>query len=108
MISFYFPVGKEKNTCTTNGNQKAADIKAVNRAQTHCRADKTTNYTYDILKRLATVTLPGNVVTTYDYDRQDNLTLVTDAENHITVYRYDDLGRALSSISPDTATTTRS
>ena len=65
-------------------------------------AGRTTTYTYDILKRLTTVTQPGNVITRYAYDSQDNLISVTDAENHTTSYTYDDSGRLVSTSSPDT------
>jgi RHS repeat-associated protein len=72
-----------------------------------------TDYGYDDLKRLVTVTqdLGGtdtstqDALTQYGYDIHGNLTAVTDPNNGNTTYVYDDLGNLLSQTSPDTGTT---
>ena len=66
----------------------------------------TTNYAYDPLNRLISVTQPGNAVTSYAYDTHGNLQTLTDAESNTTTYEYDDMGRLLSTTSPDTGTVT--
>jgi RHS repeat-associated protein len=59
-------------------------------------APATTEYEYDELDRLTTVTQPwgggggGDVVTSYGYDVQDHLTQVTDGEGTVTGYVYSD------------------
>jgi YD repeat-containing protein len=59
-------------------------------------APASTEYAYDELDRLVTVTQPfggaggGDVVTTYDYDVQDHLTEVIDGEGNVTGYVYSD------------------
>jgi YD repeat-containing protein len=59
-------------------------------------APASTEYAYDELDRLITVTQPfggaggGDVVTTYDYDVQDHLTEVIDGEGNVTGYVYSD------------------
>ena len=73
-----------------------------------------TDYGYDALKRLVSVTqdLGGtdtstqNALTQYGYDVHDNLTNITDPNNGNTTFVYDDLGNLLSQTSPDTGTTT--
>jgi RHS repeat-associated protein len=73
-----------------------------------------TDYGYDDLKRLVTVTqdMGGtdtstqDALTQYGYDIHGNLTAVTDPNNGNTTYVYDDLGNLLSQTSPDTGTTT--
>jgi len=73
-----------------------------------------TDYSYDALKRLTTVTqdkngtnlATANAATQFVYDVQNNLTSVKDANDGETVYVYDDLGNLLSRTSPDTGTVT--
>jgi len=71
-----------------------------------------TSYIYDFLDRLQGVTQRANdpdfrdVITAYAYDLHGNLAKVTDAEGHETVYVYGDMGRVVSTSSPDTGTTT--
>jgi RHS repeat-associated protein len=68
-----------------------------------------TAYTYDVLGRLKTVAQmvdeTTDAVTTYGYDAHGNLSSVIDAENQETTYEYDDLGRLVSTTSPDTGQT---
>jgi RHS repeat-associated protein len=72
-----------------------------------------TNYAYDSLKRLTSMTqnvggtdvTTANALTKFGYDVQDHLTSVTDANNGITSYVYDDLGNVVSITSPDSGTT---
>lgn len=71
-----------------------------------------TEYGYDSLKRLVTMTqdtggqnpYTANTITQYIYDSQDNLTTVIAANNAETRYVYDDLGNLTSLVSPDTGT----
>lgn len=71
-----------------------------------------TGYAYDLLSRLETVTQkvhdpdPRDVITGYGYDIHGNLAAVADGESNETNYVYDDMGRVVSTISPDTGTTT--
>jgi len=67
--------------------------------------NRITSYEYDFLKRLRQVRQPDSVVTQYAYDKQDNMTRITDAGNHVTQYLYDDAGRLLQIHSPDTGRT---
>jgi len=75
---------------------------------------RVTQYSYDELKRLKTVTADvggsdtstQNTLTQYGYDISGNLNLVTDPNNGATSYVYDDLGNLLSQTSPDTGTRT--
>lgn len=70
----------------------------------------TTDYDYDALKRLTTVTqdqggadaTTKDALSQYFYDVQDNLTQVIDPVNGTTIYDYDDLGNLLNQTSPDT------
>jgi len=68
-----------------------------------------TDYAYDALNRVTTVTqakgTTDQAVTGYTYDSQDNLIQVEDAEGKITDYKYDDMGRLIRTDSPDTGTT---
>ena len=76
----------------------------------------TTNYGYDALKRLTTITQDksgtspqtANALTTLNYDVQDNLNYVKNPVNGETVYSYDDLGNQLSRTSNDTGLTSYS
>jgi YD repeat-containing protein len=77
-----------------NGNlERIWDANHPSAGQT---APASTEYAYDELDRLITVTQPfggaggGNVVTTYDYDVQDHLTEVIDGEGNVTGYVYSD------------------
>jgi|GEM_PF-1223620 len=63
-----------------------------------------TRYDYDALRRLTTVTQPGDITSQYAYDAQDQLQQVTDPRNNATQYVLDDLGNRLSRVSPDTGT----
>jgi RHS repeat-associated protein len=69
----------------------------------------TTEYQYDAFNRpkdvIQSMDSPGDVVTSYDYDAHGNLISVTDAEHHQTIYEYDDMGRVVTTLSPDTGTT---
>jgi RHS repeat-associated protein len=71
-----------------------------------------TEYAYDALDRLASVTQPWGgsgateVETAYDYDVQDNLTSVTDGEGNQTSYVYSDRGLLTAEASPVSGTTT--
>ena len=75
---------------------------------------KVTDYSYDTLKRLTSITqdlggsdtTTANALTQLVYDSQNNLTKITDANNAQTSYVYDDLGNVLSQTSADTGTTT--
>jgi len=51
---------------------------------------QTTDYTYNILDKLQTVTDSLGNVTTYEYDNNDNLNLIRDAETKETTYEYDE------------------
>ncbi len=70
-----------------------------------------TTYGYDFMDRIEEVAQWVNdpslrdVVTGYGYDGQGNLASVTDANSHVTTYVYDDLGRVVSTTSPDTGIT---
>jgi RHS repeat-associated protein len=64
-----------------------------------------TVYAYDNLRRMITMTQPGQIITQYGYDIHDNLTSVTDPKANTTQYQYDDFGRRIKVISPDTGTT---
>ena len=65
-----------------------------------------TEYFYDELDRLTTVTQPwggtgaGTISTTYGYDVQDHLTSVTDAEGNVTTYEYSDRDLLTAESSP--------
>ena len=63
-----------------------------------------TDYEYDALNRLITVTQPGSLITSYDYDLHGNLKSVMDANNNETTFIYDDMGRVMQTTSPDTGT----
>jgi len=71
---------------------------------------RTTQYSYDELKRLSNVTQDtggtnpdtANVLTQYGYDVSDRLTSVTDPVQGQTTFVYDDLGNLLTETSPDT------
>ena len=65
----------------------------------------TTDYVYDALQRLKTMTQPGAITTNFDYDAQGNLTLVTDGNSNSTTYTYDDRGHLAETVSPDSGTT---
>jgi len=73
-----------------------------------------TDYSYDALKRLATITQDvggtntqtQNALTQYGYDVADRLTTVTDPANGNTTFSYDDVGNLITTTSPDTGTTT--
>jgi RHS repeat-associated protein len=68
-----------------------------------------TNFEYDALKRLTTVTQTvgtETLTTTYEYDGQDNLASVTDPNGYQTTYTNNDMGWRLSTVSSDTGTTT--
>ncbi len=54
---------------------------------------KTTQFGYDNLGRLTTVTDALNQVTSYGYDEVGNRLTQTDANNHTTSYQYDQRGR---------------
>ncbi len=66
----------------------------------------TTTYTYNPKNLLTQIEQPGDTDTFYGYDSLDNLISVTDAEDRTTLYEYDDAGRMLSTDSPDTGITT--
>ena len=51
---------------------------------------QTTDFTYNILDKLTTVTDSLNNLTTYGYDNNDNLDSIEDAEQHWTTYDYDE------------------
>jgi len=82
-------------------------------AQTTDGNGAVTDYGYDNLLRLTTVTqdlggtdpATANALTQYTYNFQDRLTSVVDANGGETLYVYDDLGNLLSQTSPDTGTT---
>ena len=63
-----------------------------------------TDYEYDALNRLITVTQPGSLITSYEYDLHSNLKSVMDANNNETTFIYDDMGRVVQTTSPDTGT----
>lgn len=69
-----------------------------------------TDYAYDSLKNLQTVTAPANndagtqPVTTYGYDTLGRVTSVTDALSNVTSYTYDALGRVLTVTLPKPST----
>ena len=75
--------------------------------------NRTTQYTYDELERLTSITQDqngtsvdtANALSQYGYDAGDNLTLVTDPINGTTTYAYDDLGNLLQQTSPDSGAT---
>jgi RHS repeat-associated protein len=73
-----------------------------------------TEYAYDELDRLGTVTQPwggsggGTVVTSYEYDVQDHLVEVTDGEGTVTSYVYSDRDLMTSQVSEVSGTTTYS
>jgi len=76
----------------------------------------TTDYDYDTLKRLTTITQDesgsspqtANALTVLNYDVQDNLNYVKNPVNGETIYSYDDLGNQLSRTSDDTGLTSYS
>ncbi len=82
----------------------------------HDSAGKTnpasTEYAYDALDRIETVSQPwtgtggGNAVTTYGYDVQDHLVSVTDAEGNQTQYEYSDRDLLTKETSPVSGMTT--
>ncbi len=76
-------------------------LRTVNGANTR------TDYGYDQLQRLTTITedVTGTpAVTRFAYDPADRPTRVTDPEGHITRYVYDALGRMVKEVSPDRGT----
>jgi len=75
-----------KHTFDANGNVIATERQA-DEAQT---VWQTTQFTYDILNNLKTVTDPLSRVTTYNYDNNENLASVVDAELNTTSYAYDE------------------
>jgi RHS repeat-associated protein len=60
-----------------------------------------TEYSYDDLLRLSTVTQPGGIESHFRYDVRDNLTRVLAGNQASTEYAYDDLGNLLIENSPD-------
>jgi RHS repeat-associated protein len=64
-----------------------------------------TTFTYDKRSRLKTVRDAYDNITSYTYYTRDNLETVTDARGNVTRYDYDKHDRLISTISPDTGTT---
>ncbi|HRQ66792.1 MAG TPA: DUF6531 domain-containing protein, partial [Xanthomonadaceae bacterium] len=62
---------------------------------------QSTDYTYDDLRRLTTVTQPGGIESAFRYDVRGNLTRVLAGNQASTEYAYDDLGNLLIESSPD-------
>jgi RHS repeat-associated protein/uncharacterized repeat protein (TIGR01451 family) len=58
----------------------------------------TTQYEYDELNRVITVTNPLSGETVYEYDEAGNRITVTDAEGQVTDYEYDELDRLTSAL----------
>ncbi|MBL3616339.1 MAG: putative Ig domain-containing protein [gamma proteobacterium endosymbiont of Lamellibrachia anaximandri] len=54
---------------------------------------RTTNYTYDVLNRIATVIDPDSNTTTYAYDAVGNLASIDYPNGVVTTYTYDSLSR---------------
>lgn len=84
------------------------DTGMVTTAQDENHSTPNTNYTYDPVRRLASVRQKlgaGEALTSYSYDRLSNLTRVTDPNGNVTSYSYDDFGRLISQTSPVSGTT---
>ena len=66
----------------------------------------TTGYSYDADNQLLTVTAPDSTTTTYTYDGNGNRVTRTDANDHVTTYAYDAANRLISVLTPLNATWT--
>ena len=64
-----------------------------------------TDYQYDVLDRLQSVTEAGEATAGYTYDAHDNVKTVTDADNKATSFTSDDFGRKIFATAPDTGLT---
>lgn len=62
--------------------------------------NNSTTYTYDDANNLLTVEAPDTSTTTYAYDNNGNLTSKTDANNHTTTYAYDNANHQTSVVKP--------
>jgi RHS repeat-associated protein len=82
------PVDEETNVATLYGYDVIGDRTLVVDANDH-----RTDYDYDSLGRLITVTNALSGITDYEYDALGNRTLVVDANGHETGYQYDALNR---------------
>jgi len=100
-ITYYEPEGNIHtisdplgNTTTYDEYDLAGNIKRVIDAE-----EKVTNYTYDLMNLIKTVTDDDQEVTTHDYDSEGNLTSIIDAETHETTFTYE-LNRLKSTEDP--------
>lgn len=81
------PLGfKTKYSYDQNGNR----TKIERQANTQATIWQTTQYTYTIVDKIASITDPLNRITTFAYDLNDNRRSTTDPKGNATTYDYDE------------------
>ncbi len=96
----YDPLGRLTTSRRPDGAEtKMAYQKGVE-SSTDARGN-TTKRTMDVYGRLISVEEPGGALTQYQYDALDHLTTLTNAKNQTTMLTFDSLGRKLTMTDPD-------